>query len=198
MSATFTSVLREATLGLVSVRMSKVAFHLDYVVFPPIALWLQWKATLALGWQVATAMFLSGLVGWTFAEYVLHRYALHHWPYFSAQHMAHHREPRAMIGAPTLFSVGFFTLAAFLPAWLLLGRDLAFGWYAGFLVGYVAFCAVHQMVHHSSSNSAALRYFKRLHALHHHGDSNRNFGVITSFWDHVFGTYEQVPRRRKS
>jgi sterol desaturase/sphingolipid hydroxylase (fatty acid hydroxylase superfamily) len=190
------TVIREAVLALVSVRMSPIAFHLDYYVFPPLAL-----ACLSLSYQqmslsVVLAGYAAGLVGWTLAEYLLHRFALHRWPYSSAFHKAHHDEPRAMIGSPVLFSVLFFSLTIFLPVYCLVGAGLAFAVFAGFLTGYVVFAAVHEAVHHSEGQGALLRHFKRLHAFHHHGDSNKNFGVLTGFWDRVFGTYYNMPSHR--
>jgi sterol desaturase/sphingolipid hydroxylase (fatty acid hydroxylase superfamily) len=100
-----------------------------------------------------------------------------------------------MIASPTIFSLAFFFVTAYLPIWLIWDRYVALGWFAGFLAGYVMFGAVHEAVHHSQNQSAIMRYFKRLHAIHHHGNSDRNFGVITGFWDHVFGTYENKLRR---
>ncbi len=187
---------KEAALGLVSVRMSWVAFHLDYVVFPPVIL-----ACLAVSARNLDALHVSllyalGLFVWTFAEYVLHRYALHKWPYFAAFHEAHHDEPRAMVAAPTLFSVAFFFVLFYAPAWFFLGQANALAWFAGFLTGYVAFAAVHHMVHHAERHGKLLRYFKRLHAIHHHGDTGKNFGVTTHLWDVVFGTYSPSLKRR--
>lgn len=195
-SATSTHWAKEAVLGLVSVRMSPVAFHLDYVVFPPIILGCLIASARSEPWVALPLLFLAGLAAWTLAEYLLHRFALHHWPYFAQFHLAHHDEPRAMIAAPTLFSVAFFVVTALLPAWLLLGAGAALGWFAGFLAGYVAFGAVHHAVHHASGQGPALRHFKMLHAIHHHGDSGTNFGVTTAFWDRVFGTYQPNFKRR--
>ncbi|WP_196504079.1 sterol desaturase family protein [Aestuariivirga litoralis] len=189
------SLAKEVFLALFTVRMSPVAFHLDYFAFPPIILGsIIWGAQ-GLHWYTAMGLFIVGLACWTLAEYVLHRYALHHLPWFSDQHTAHHEAPRAMIASPTVFSFAFFYAFGFVPVWLLFGFYISLGWFAGFLTGYVMFGAVHEMVHHSQNQWAIMRYWKRLHAIHHHGNSDRNFGVITGFWDHVFGTYENKLRR---
>lgn len=188
--------LREAALGLVSVRMSKVAFHLDYVTYPLLIVLCLW---LGLGqvrlWLIAP-LFVFGLAVWTLAEYLLHRFVLHAWPYFAKFHQAHHDEPRAMIAAPTIFSMGIFAVIAFLPGSLLLGLWPALPWFAGFLSGYVAFGIVHELVHHSNGHGPLLRHFKLLHARHHHGNEGHNFGVLTGFWDRLFGTYEAPSRNR--
>jgi sterol desaturase/sphingolipid hydroxylase (fatty acid hydroxylase superfamily) len=188
-------IVREALLSLVSTRMSRVAFHLDYFAYPPVIV-----LCLAVGLTISsvllvTATFAAGLAAWTLAEYLLHRFALHHWPYISKFHQAHHDEPRAKIGAPTLFTLLFFFGVAFVPIWALVNAIIASAFFAGFLMGYIAFAAVHEAVHHSQSQNLLMRYFKKLHAIHHHGDSSKNFGVITSFWDHVFGTYAGTIKR---
>ena len=194
---TVMNILREASLGLVSVRMSKVAFHLDYVVFPPVIAGCVYFALGKLSLLAITILFIIGFATWTFAEYLLHRFVLHGWPYFAKYHRAHHDDPRAMIASPTLFTLGVFASLAFLPAALFLGLWTALPWFAGFLSGYMAFAAVHEIVHHSENQGRVLRYFKRLHARHHHGTEDRNFGVLTGFWDRVFGTLEGPRRGRR-
>lgn len=190
------TVAREILLGLVSVRMSPIAFHLDYYVFPPVILGCIYLAGRQMSWPVILACYFSGLVGWTLAEYLLHRFALHRWPYFADFHKSHHDEPRAMIGSPVLFSMLVFTLSIFLPVFLLTGAGPAFAVFGGFLSGYLAFATVHEAVHHSEGQGPLLRHFKKLHAIHHHGNSSRNFGVLTGFWDRVFGTSDNRVSRR--
>jgi sterol desaturase/sphingolipid hydroxylase (fatty acid hydroxylase superfamily) len=181
-------VAREVLLGLVSVRMSSIAFHLDYYVFPPVILGGLYLSSRQMSASFTFAGYTAGLVGWTLAEYLLHRFVLHRWPHFSDFHKAHHDEPRAMIGSPAVFSMLVFTLSVFLPVYFLAGAGTAFAVFAGFLSGYVAFAAVHEAVHHSEWQGPLLRHFKKLHAIHHHGDSSKNFGVLTGVWDTVFGT----------
>lgn len=189
------SLVKEIFLSLFTVRMSPVAFHLDYYIYPPVILGcIIWGAQ-GLHWYTAMGLFVVGLAGWTLAEYVLHRYAFHKLPGVSKHHYAHHDEPRAMIASPTLVSLACSFAGAFIPVWLLFGFYVSLGWFAGFMLGYVMFGAVHEMVHHSQNQWAIMRYWKRLHAIHHHGNSDKNFGVLTGFWDHVFGTYENKLRR---
>jgi sterol desaturase/sphingolipid hydroxylase (fatty acid hydroxylase superfamily) len=182
---------REVLLGLVSVRMSSIAFHLDYYVFPPVILGCLYLSTRQMSVPFIFVGYTAGQVGWTLAEYLLHRFVLHRWAYFSDLHKAHHDEPRAMIGSPAVFSMLVFTLSIFLPVFLFAGSGTAFAVFAGFLTGYVAFGVVHEAVHHSQGQGSLLRHFKKLHAIHHHGDSSKNFGVLSGFWDKVFGTFDK-------
>ena len=190
------NILHEASLGLVSVRMSKIAFHLDYFVFPFVIAFCLYFGRGKYGFLSTACLFTLGLMFWTLAEYLLHRFVLHGWPYFAKFHQAHHDDPRAMIAAPTLLSLGIFATIALLPATLLAGLWPALPWFAGFLSGYVAFGAVHHIVHHSESQHVVIRHFKKFHARHHHGTEQQNYGVLTSFWDRVFGTCETPKRVR--
>ena len=187
--------LREASLGLVSVRMSKIAFHLDYFVFPLVIVFCLYFGRGKYGLISVAYLFILGLMVWTLAEYLLHRFVLHGWPYFAKFHQAHHDDPHALIAAPTVFSLGIFAGIALLPATLLAGLWPALPWFAGFLSGYLAFGTIHHIVHHSESRHVVIRHFKKFHARHHHGTDGQNFGVLTSFWDRVFGTYE-IPKRK--
>ena len=190
------NILREASLGLVSVRMSKTAFHLDYVAYPPVIVICLYMVRGKISIAAIVLLFIFGLTIWTLAEYLLHRFVLHGWPFFAKYHQAHHDDPSALIASPTLFSLGVFASIALLPATLLLGLWPALPCFAGFLVGYIAFAAVHEIIHHSQSQNAVARHFKHFHARHHHATPARNFGVLTSFWDRIFGTYEMQRRNR--
>jgi len=189
-------VAKEVCLGLVSTRMSRIAFHLDYFVYPIIIAACLTLAIRSATLSMVAADLMIGLAVWTLAEYLLHRYVLHHWPYFSVAHKAHHDEPRAMIATPTLFTLLVFVTLAYLPAWAMIDRSTASAFFSGFLLGYVCFGAVHEAVHHSASQNRVMRCYKKLHAIHHHGNSTKNFGVITSFWDRVFGTYSDSISKR--
>ena len=189
------NILQEASLGLVSVRMSKIAYHLDYFAFPLVIAFCLYFGRGKYGLLSTACLFTLGLMFWTLAEYFLHRFVLHGWPFFAKFHQAHHDDPHALIAAPTVFSLGIFAGIALLPATLLAGLWPALPWFAGFLSGYLAFGTIHHIVHQSESQHVVIRHFKKFHARHHHGTDGQNFGVLTSFWDRVFGTYE-IPKRK--
>ncbi len=54
-------------------------------------------------------------------------------------------------------------------------------------VGYFAYGLIHHAVHHWRSRSAWMQQRKRLHAIHHRLP-HFNYGVTTSFWDHLFAS----------
>jgi sterol desaturase/sphingolipid hydroxylase (fatty acid hydroxylase superfamily) len=172
-----------------SPRMPPFLFFLDFAVYPPIIL-----AFLYLGMRnqlvlPSLAFAMSGYIIWTFAEYLVHRFVLHHVPLFAKMHIEHHDEALELIGTPTLMSLFFLSTTVFTPLYFVVGPHITFCSMAGFLLGYISYVWVHYAVHHKGSGGYSfMRKLKRQHAVHHHGTSEYNFGVTTDFWDKVFST----------
>ncbi len=182
----------------VSPQMTPILYFLDFIVHPPIIL-----ACIAWGLYInqshslwfALLMVPMGLLTWTLAEYIAHRFVFHKVPGIKGMHQAHHDETLELIGTPTPISLPILLISVLWPMTYLLGTSLALLWFAGFLFGFLAYTFVHYAVHHFSSGG--WRWMKRLkwqHNIHHHGTSDLNFGVSTSLWDHVFGTYSNTMR----
>lgn len=131
----------------------------------------------------------AGLFAWTLLEYVLHKYAYHVWDSpFEKGHGLHHEKPYDLMGVPWYLTavvvvLAFKGLSFFLnPAYL--GVSMAFVW-----LGYIGYCIVHHAIHHWEFNVALFKKLKRHHYLHHAKD-DKNIGITTTFWDHVFKTVE--------
>lgn len=144
----------------------------------------------------ALALALAGWSGWTLFEYALHRWVFHWRPRHPALrrlvfmiHGIHHAQPDdgSRVVMPPLASV---PLAAAL--WALTGLVLAEPWrdafFAGFLTGYLHYDITHWACHQVRFRSRLGRRVRRHHLLHHHTAEDRNYGVGTPIWDHVFGT----------
>jgi sterol desaturase/sphingolipid hydroxylase (fatty acid hydroxylase superfamily) len=174
----------------VSPHMSPRMFFLDFYVYPPIII-----LSLVIGmWHqpflIAVGLAVSGYAAWTLFEYLLHRIVLHHLPFFSTMHHEHHEQALELIGTPTLISMFFLYFAAYWPLAFLTNTYVALCMMAGFITGYISYVAVHFLVHHKGSGGFGfMRKLKRMHAVHHHGTGDYNFGVTTDFWDRVFGTH---------
>ena len=180
-----------ADWNFLSTEMSARMFFLDFVVFPPLILVFLvlsvWQAD-ALQWLTSAGLVVVGIGVWTLAEYLIHRFAFHHFPLLKAVHLAHHDDPRGLTGTPTILTVVVFLVLVYWPAAEIGSRASAAAWTAGMLLGYLAYVSVHYVVHHLGSGGWSwLRRLIRAHAVHHH-DSSRNFGVTTVLWDRVFGT----------
>ena len=77
-------------------------------------------------------------------------------------------------------------LGLVLPAGL--AALLVFGLYAG----YNYFALVHHQQHHRGQDVACVAYWRRLEQLHHlhHHRQVVNFGISTTIWDRLFGTFQ--------
>lgn len=136
------------------------------------------------------SLIAAGLAGYSFVEYAVHRWVLH--GLVTDDHTLHHVEPFAPHALP--FSTGLSAHTAMLIVLALsLGLDQALAVTLGSSIGYAIYCQLHELMHRDPS--LARRLIPRLnrhHMLHHRpgcDGGERNFGVLTTFWDRLFGTY---------
>lgn len=139
---------------------------------------------------------VTGVLVWTLAEYLLHRYVFHFIGKSAlAQrlhfliHGNHHdvaNDPTRLVMPPmagVLIAVVLYT-----PLWAIAGAAIAEPLFAFFLVGYLAYDYTHYAVHHFIPRSKWGRLVKQHHMLHHYADAVGYWGVSSPLWDHVFGT----------
>lgn len=124
--------------------------------------------------SITLLLFCCGLLAWTLGEYVTHRFVLH--AIAPVQHGIHHARPQDAID-----KVFWQIWLAFAAVHLAAGATVL----AGVLVAYAWYLSVHYCAHH---NPAILPARLLKHHLDHHRFANRNYGVTTKIWDHVFGT----------
>jgi sterol desaturase/sphingolipid hydroxylase (fatty acid hydroxylase superfamily) len=194
-----TGFVRKRDMGFLATTMSPRWFFMDFYVYPPLIVLCLILAfdDAGFGQAVLSAVLAAaGLVVWTLAEYVIHRFAFHHMPLVKDAHLEHHAEPEGLHGSPTLVSVLVFGLLAFLPLGWMFDLATAAALTAGLMMGYLAYVGVHYLIHHpallgtgeaGSRARKALRALIRAHGVHHH-QTGYNFGVTTLIWDRVFGT----------
>jgi sterol desaturase/sphingolipid hydroxylase (fatty acid hydroxylase superfamily) len=131
----------------------------------------------------------------TLVEYILHRFVLHarRQTRITHRHRMHHKSTQAdtLWGDFRDFSLGMFPFC-----WFGFLHSVAAG--IGFFVGGVTYVLLLASVHKLSHERPGLIFWmsRNSHVLHH-GDTPRfNFGIVTRFWDVVFGTYaDQRPLR---
>jgi sterol desaturase/sphingolipid hydroxylase (fatty acid hydroxylase superfamily) len=139
-----------------------------------------------------------GFVVFTLVEYSIHRWLLHDPRSILFQsHEAHHIDPEKP--SAFLFPASFLVL---MPIWLLLVDGLhihgASFFLCGFSAGYCYFGALHHFEHTTRINQIPFRWLQgrwAAHSVHHRLDQS-NFGVMTSFWDYVFGTSQKQIKRK--
>jgi sterol desaturase/sphingolipid hydroxylase (fatty acid hydroxylase superfamily) len=163
--------------------MNAWEYYADFVTVPLII------ALLAVLFPVNLGMVAAGIGLWTLAEYGIHRYLFHRLPVIKPAHDEHHEKPSGMTGVTSWQSAAiFFVLFWIMPTSLLIG----------FASGYLAYIVTHHAFHHWRIEPTSPFYAGKMrHTMHHHGDE-RNFGVTTSLWDRVFGTYRPWSRRARS
>jgi len=150
-----------------------VAVYLGELLFT-LALAIVLLATSTSGSSIAALLFCCGLVAWTLAEYITHRFVLH--ALAPVGHGIHHVRPR-----DTADKVFWQIWLAFAVVYLIAGSTFL----AGTLVAYAWYLSVHYCAHH---NPTILPASLLKHHLDHHKFARRNYGVTTKFWDRVFGT----------
>jgi sterol desaturase/sphingolipid hydroxylase (fatty acid hydroxylase superfamily) len=150
------------------------------------------------GWISNVGNFAFGVAVFTLIEYSIHRWLLHN-PntFFFPLHEAHHNHPEET--AAFLFPTTFVVL---MPIWLLFVDGMH--WQGGSLflcgitAGYFYFDTLHHFEHTVRINQIPFRWLQGRWAAHsvHHKLDETNYGVMTSFWDYVFGTHQKQIKRK--
>jgi sterol desaturase/sphingolipid hydroxylase (fatty acid hydroxylase superfamily) len=149
----------------------------------------------------ALGFWSAGVVFWSWAEYMVHRFILHgvfpNGPglkrvahvLFDHLHVEHHQRPwdgdhiNGTIKDTGRFLAPVFVLALFLPPQTLLA------FLAGFTQAYVAEEWVHHSVHFYHFDNLYFRYIKAHHLYHHSRvGAERGYGLTSGSWDVVYGT----------
>jgi len=144
-------------------------------------------STMTTATTVLIAFALAFPVG-TLVEYVLHRWVLHtrSRTFVSRRHRMHHKSNEA----DTLWGdFRDFSLGGIPFVWLGFLHSLAAG--LAFLAGGVCYVFLLALVHKLSHERPELIFWMSppSHELHHCETPRHNFGIVTRFWDRVFGTY---------
>ena len=148
--------------------------------------------------------FISGMLVWTFFEYILHRFVFH----FIAEspraqkfiyilHGNHHEYPRDrerlfMPPVPSLIIASIF----FSLFYLILDRSVTM-FFPGFILGYLMYGTMHYAIHAWNPPYKWMKPLWRNHHLHHYKNEHRGFGVSITLWDHVFGTMFDLKKEKE-
>ena len=145
-----------------------------------------------------------GVIAWTLTEYWLHR-TLFHWEpggkfgerMHFVLHGVHHKWPRDQyrLVMPPAVSLTLFWL--FIGLWVALFGRYGYTFHAGFTLGYMFYDLSHYYMHHGHPRWNWLKDLRKHHMVHHSPRlaNEQKFGVSTTLWDHVFGTYGQRETR---
>ena len=148
----------------------------------------------AAPWEILL-YFLAGMVTWTFAEYLMHRYVFHFIndmkvvkAFHYAMHGYHHEVPHDhnrlfMPPVPALLFLSLF----FGIFYLFMGK-IAWFFLPGFEIGYLLYSVVHYTVHTRVPKNKYLHKLWLHHANHHYKYPESAYGVSSQLWDKVFKT----------
>ncbi|QQR90488.1 MAG: sterol desaturase family protein [Myxococcales bacterium] len=152
-----------------------------------------------LGLTAMAALFVAGILVWTFVEYMLHRFLFHlnggdggfRKSMLFMAHGYHHEFPNdpGRLVAPPMMS---WPLAAVFAT--LFYFTLGMYWlptFAGFVAGYLAYDWVHYYTHHGRPTTRVGKFLRRYHFEHHYKNHDTQFGISTPLWDLVLGTFRK-------
>mgnify|MGYP001556099503 CR=1 FL=1 len=178
--------------------LSKVHFTVPLYVYVPVILYCTYAAFFKAGLGALTyiEMFLTGLFVWTFIEYVMHRFVFHYVPRAKWAlrlhfifHGVHHDYPSDAkrlvmpLSASIPLATGFFFLfKAILPP------NYIFGFFPGFILGYLVYDISHYAIHHFNFKGGLWKKIKQHHMLHHYQDPAKGYGVSSPLWDKIFNS----------
>jgi sterol desaturase/sphingolipid hydroxylase (fatty acid hydroxylase superfamily) len=143
----------------------------------------------------AAVAFLLALPTGTLVEYLLHRFVLHarSRTLVTRRHRLHHKSN----AADTLWGDFRDFLPGMVPfAWFGFLHGAAAG--AGWVLGGVAYVFFLAAVHKLSHERPRLVFWmnSNAHGLHHGETPRHNFGIVTRFWDVIFGTHANTRPER--
>ena len=178
-------------------RLSRIRPATVLAVFLPAIVFSIYLGLL-VGVSISTTsvLFLAGVCFWTLFEYVFHRFIFHFNPVSALQtrlqfimHGVHHQYPndKDRLVMPVTVSIPVSLLLLLVYRWML--GDLVYGFFGGFLAGYLIYDMMHYAIHHSKGfKSPLMSKIRKHHMAHHFRDTRRGFGVSSPFWDSIFRT----------
>jgi hypothetical protein len=180
-----------------------------------IAIWVPFS--LYMGYRAFTGdqnsvlafagFFALGVLAWTLLEYGLHRAIFHFKPREDSEvqqdlafliHGIHHDYPwdaDRLVMPPTVAAL--IAVIVWWPAKWAFGLHVH-AWFAGLVMGYVWYDLTHYYLHHAVPTTAAGKWLRKYHLVHHFKTPNVRYGITTPLWDLVFGTYPKDSYQEKA
>ncbi|OLC40846.1 MAG: hypothetical protein AUH43_25655 [Acidobacteria bacterium 13_1_40CM_65_14] len=169
----------------INYRLVLVVDALGASVFLLLGLWAP------ASWTARVAAAAAGFTAWGFLEYAIHRWVGHGPPSIARRgHAEHHSDDTALIAAPVfVVLIGAFAVWALLSlvVTIAVASLLVFGLY----LGYNHYALLHHVLHHHETftGRVGLQHLERIHHIHH-AQQSVNFGVTSTLWDRLLGTFQ--------
>lgn len=183
-----------------------VHWSVPIIIFLPVVFYFLYRTVTdgIVGPVEGIELFLFGTFVWSLTEYLLHRFAFHYEPKSEwgkrlhfLTHGVHHDYPndtKRLVMVPT---ISIPLAAIFYVAFgLILGFNFVPPFFAGFILGYIAYDEIHYATHHAPLKSGIFLFLKQHHIRHHYGNPDRGYGVSSPLWDYVFRTLDEKEKAR--
>ncbi|WP_374951983.1 sterol desaturase family protein [Mucilaginibacter sp.] len=177
--------------------LSKVHYFVPIIIFVPVIFVCTYFAyENQIGVLNYFGLFLFGLFVWTLTEYIMHRFVFHFVPkqkwalrlhfIFHGVHHDYPSDAMRLVMPPSAsipLATGFYLLFnAMLPA------NYIFGFFPGFILGYLVYDISHYAIHHFNFKGNFWKKIKQHHMLHHYQDPTKGYGVSSPLWDKIFNS----------
>ena len=177
--------------------LSKVHYFVPMIIFIPVIVICSYFAfDKQIGAVNYIWLFLFGLFIWTLTEYIMHRFVFHFVPkqpwalrlhfIFHGVHHDYPSDAKRLVMPPSAsipLATGFYLLFnALLPA------NYIFGFFPGFILGYLVYDISHYAIHHFNFKGSFWKTIKQHHMLHHYQDPTKGYGVSSPLWDKIFNS----------
>lgn len=156
--------------------------------------------------MISPLAFAAGALGWSLAEYTIHRFVGHGPPKksgrppsrlaglsgdFGAEHLKHHVDPAYFAPTSAKVKAGATVLSAGGVVLSFLGGPrFGVSYTLGFGAMYTAYEIAHRRAHTHAPTGPYSRWLRKHHLHHHYGSPKVNHGVTSPLWDLVFRTFE--------
>jgi len=178
--------------------LSKVHFSVPLIIYVPLTGYLLYLsiAIYSLSFLNIIGLIIGGMLTWSAAEYLLHRFVFH----YPAKtkigkkihfifHGVHHDYPsdsKRLVMPPSV-SIPLAVIFYFLFR-TIFGPITMLPFFAGFIVGYLFYDMTHYAIHHYNMHNKFWLAVKNYHMKHHYQDEDKGYGVTSPFWDLIFRT----------
>ena len=146
----------------------------------------------------ALIAFTGGVLTWSFAEYLIHRFLGHSRRIrsdFGKEHIRHHAVGSYFAPAAKKLQAAVPILTgAFAVALLIAGPSSGAAYGAGLSLAYLSYELLHRRAHTHPPRGPYGRWVRRHHFHHHFEDPKTNHGVTSPLGDILFGTLARPGR----
>jgi sterol desaturase/sphingolipid hydroxylase (fatty acid hydroxylase superfamily) len=181
---------------------SRVPYYVPLIIYIPVIGFYSYLSFTQKGTGVLqfTGAFLSGVLIWTLAEYLIHRFVFHGHPKAEwakkihyTFHGIHHDFPQdslRLVMPPAVsipIAIGSYWL--FYYGLNFIGMlQFHYAFFAGFVAAYLFYDMMHYASHHVPMKNGYFHMIKEHHMKHHYKEPDAGFGFTSKVWDKVFDT----------